>query len=56
MQNEPTWVTLNENLEGNSLYTQILNLVENKEEWKEILNLSVCKGPGKCTGSCSGLQ
>ena len=50
MQNELTWVTLSENLEDNVLYSQILNLLENKNELKEIAKLSGCSGT--CNGIC----
>lgn len=52
-QNEPHWVTINnENLEQNVIYKELLNLIENKEELKGILNPSGCSA--MCNGSCGG--
>ena len=54
MHNEAIWATLNENLEDNYFYRQLLTLLENKEELKMLLNNSPCKSG--CSGNCSALK
>ncbi|MES2615749.1 MAG: hypothetical protein V4591_10070 [Bdellovibrionota bacterium] len=52
MHNEPTWITLKDDVKENSLYSQILLFLNNKEELVDLLKAAgctgVCTGPGGC--------
>jgi hypothetical protein len=52
MQNEPIWLNLVDNHKENSLYLQMLSLIENKEEISKILSAAGCTGNCRGPGGC----
>ena len=54
MQSSPIWISLSQDNKNSSMLLKVKQLLQNKEEIKNLLKASPCKA--KCTGSCGSLK